>query len=67
MESGIYLGRVWGIPIRLHMSWFIIFFLVTWSLAVGYFPTEYPTLRMHIFMDNGSGYQRPLCRLGAAA
>ena len=44
MDSGIYLGRVWGIPIRLHMSWFIIFLLVTWSLASGYFPQEYPTL-----------------------
>jgi len=44
MNSGVYLGKVWGIPIRLHMSWFVIFFLVTWSLASGYFPQEYPTL-----------------------
>lgn len=44
MESGLKLGRLWGIPIRLHLSWFLIFALVTWSLAVGYFPAEYPTL-----------------------
>src|SRR3972149_1942776 len=36
------LGRVWGIPIRLHPSWFLVFGLVTWSLAGGYFPIEYP-------------------------
>ena len=44
MESSIKLGRIWGIPIGLHWSWFLIFGLVTWSLAVGYFPVEYPEL-----------------------
>src|SRR3990172_4139858 len=38
----IMLGRVWGIPIALHYSWFIVFGLVTWSLAAGYFRAEYP-------------------------
>lgn len=32
------LGRLWGIEVRLHYSWFIVFVLVTWSLAVFYFP-----------------------------
>ncbi len=44
MESRVHLGRVWGIPIGLHTSWFIIFFLITFSLAVGYFPEEYEDL-----------------------
>lgn len=44
MGNGIYIGKVWGIPIRLHLSWFIIFGMVTWSLASGYFPEEHPTL-----------------------
>ncbi len=44
MEASVKLGRIWGIPIGLHTSWFIIFGLVTWSLATGYFPTEYPQL-----------------------
>ncbi|HZU86420.1 MAG TPA: site-2 protease family protein, partial [Anaerolineaceae bacterium] len=35
---------VWGIPLRLHSSWFMIFFLITWTLATGYFPVEYPAL-----------------------
>ena len=42
MEGHLTIGRVWGIPIGLHLSWFLIFGLVTWSLAAGYFPSEYP-------------------------
>ncbi len=34
--------EVWGIPIRVHFSWLLVFGLVTWSLAAGYFPREYP-------------------------
>jgi Zn-dependent protease len=34
--------EVWGIPIRVHVSWLLVFGLVTWSLAAGYFPGEYP-------------------------
>jgi Zn-dependent protease/CBS domain-containing protein len=32
----------WGIPIRIHPSWFVVFALVSWSLASGYFPQEHP-------------------------
>jgi Zn-dependent protease len=42
MNSGIRIARVWGIPIGLHPSWFLIFALVTWSLASSIFPGEYP-------------------------
>ncbi|HSV85154.1 MAG TPA: site-2 protease family protein, partial [Levilinea sp.] len=34
-------ATIWGIPLRLNLSWFVIFALVTWSLAVGYFPNQY--------------------------
>ena len=34
--------KIWGIPIRVHFSWHLVFGLVTWSLAAGYFPHEYP-------------------------
>lgn len=36
------LGRVMGIPIGLDYSWFLIFFLLTWTLAIGYYPVEFP-------------------------
>lgn len=42
MREGIRLFRIFGIEISLDFSWFIIFFLVTWSLASGYFPFKYP-------------------------
>ncbi|HSL52488.1 MAG TPA: site-2 protease family protein [Candidatus Deferrimicrobiaceae bacterium] len=42
MESRLKVVEVWGIPIRVHVSWLLVFGLVTWSLAAGYFPGEYP-------------------------
>jgi Zn-dependent protease len=35
------LGRILGIPIGLDYSWFLIFGLFTWALAVGYYPAEF--------------------------
>ena len=36
------IGRIAGIPISLDYSWFLIFFLLTWSLGASYFPSQYP-------------------------
>jgi Zn-dependent protease/predicted transcriptional regulator len=36
------IGKIHGISIELNYSWFLIFFLITWSLANGYLPIEYP-------------------------
>jgi Zn-dependent protease/predicted transcriptional regulator len=44
MPDAWQIGRIFGIPLRVHFSWFIIFGLVSWSLAVGYFPTQMPDL-----------------------
>jgi Zn-dependent protease len=35
------IGRILGIPIGLDYSWFLIFGLLTWSLATGYYPAEF--------------------------
>jgi Zn-dependent protease len=35
------LGRILGIPIQLDLSWFLVFALITWTLAVGYFPATF--------------------------
>ena len=40
-RSAISLGRILGIPIALDYSWFLIFALLTWSLATSYFPGEF--------------------------
>lgn len=38
MKASVKLGRIWNIPIGLNSSWFLIFALATWSLAMGFFP-----------------------------
>ncbi len=40
-RSAISLGRILGIPIGVDYSWFLIFALLTWSLATSYFPAEF--------------------------
>ena len=44
ITASMKIARIWGIPIGLHWSWFIIFALVTFSLAGGMFPRDYPGL-----------------------
>lgn len=43
-RGSIVLGAIRGIPIRIHFTWLIIFGLLSWSLASGYFPQHYPDL-----------------------
>jgi Zn-dependent protease/CBS domain-containing protein len=42
MRGNISLGRVFGIPLRLHYTWFIIFALVTFSLVFSVVDQTYP-------------------------
>lgn len=39
--KGIYLFRLFGFQVQADMSWLILAFLITWSLATGYFPSRY--------------------------
>jgi len=51
MRGSISLGRVFGIPLRLHYTWFIIFALVTYSLVL--YPLEeapYPPIEQRIIL-----------------
>jgi len=43
LRGGIPIGKAFGIALRLHYSWFIIFALVTWALTTSYFPEAYPS------------------------
>jgi Zn-dependent protease len=36
--------RVAGIPVRIDVSWLLVFALIAWSLAAGYFPRVIPDL-----------------------
>jgi len=41
---GVSLGKIGGIPITLDYSWFVVFFLLIWSIGFGLMPTEYARL-----------------------
>lgn len=42
--GAIRLGKIFGIEVRLHFSWVLIFFLVGYSLSFFYFPSQYKGL-----------------------
>jgi Zn-dependent protease/CBS domain-containing protein len=42
LRNSIRIARIGGIAINIHVSWILIFILVTWTLAGSYFPLNYP-------------------------
>jgi Zn-dependent protease/predicted transcriptional regulator len=42
MKGSFKIGKIKGIQIEVNASWFVIFALVTYTLASGYFPVYYP-------------------------
>ncbi len=43
-KMSLIIGRISGIPIRLHYTWLIIFFLITWTVGFRLTPQQYPGL-----------------------
>ncbi len=54
MQDAWQIGRLFGIPLRVHFSWLIMFGLVSWSLAVGYFPAMFPDLPVWSYWVRGA-------------
>ncbi len=52
-RSSWVLGAIRGIPIRIHFTWLIIFGLLSWTLASGYFPQQYPDLPIAAYWIRG--------------
>ena len=52
-RGGIRIARVFGVPVYIHFSWLVIFGLITWSLATGYFPARYPDLPASSYWAKG--------------
>ncbi len=40
-KKSLSLGKLFGIPIGVDLSWFLILILLSWSFAVGYYPNAY--------------------------
>ncbi len=53
LRSGIPIGKLFGISLRLHYSWFFIFALITWALTTNYFPAAYPTWSLSMKIGAG--------------
>lgn len=49
MKGSLRIGRIAGIEIAIHYTWFLIFILITWSLAAGYFPVQYKGWEMWVY------------------
>jgi Zn-dependent protease len=43
-NGNITIGHVWGIPVRINPSLFLILALLTWTLASGLLPASYPEM-----------------------
>jgi Zn-dependent protease len=53
MGRTIQILTIAGIPIRIHASWLLIYALITWSLALGYFRQVLPELPAVAHWANG--------------
>lgn len=52
-KQGIYLFKLFGFEVSIDWSWFILAFLVTWSLAAIYFPFIYKGLSVATYWSMG--------------
>ncbi|HMH52258.1 MAG TPA: site-2 protease family protein [Candidatus Acidoferrum sp.] len=52
-RSTVHLLSIFGIPININASWVFIYALITWTLAVGYFPRQLPGLEPVAYWANG--------------
>lgn len=53
MGGRLHVLTVRGIPIYIHASWLAIYALITWTLAVGYFPGTLPDLPRAAYWVDG--------------
>jgi Zn-dependent protease/CBS domain-containing protein len=53
MGGAVRVLTIRGIPINVHVSWLVIYGLITWTLAVGYFPRALPELPAAAHWANG--------------
>ena len=40
-KNSIAIGRIFGIPVGIDYSWFLVMILFTWTFATGYYPAEF--------------------------
>ena len=53
IKGYVNLGQIAGIPVRIHISWLLIFMLVTWNLMGSVFPQRYPGGSLGLYLATG--------------
>jgi len=53
MGNGFRLGSFLGFEVRVDYSWFVIFFLILWSLTAGFFPQALPDQPSVVYLAMG--------------
>jgi Zn-dependent protease/predicted transcriptional regulator len=53
VDLSVKLGRIMGIPVRIHYTMWFVFILIAWSLAYGYMPSQYPGLSVATYWAIG--------------
>lgn len=53
MRGSLRVARIAGIEIRIHYTWLLVFILITWSLAQGFFLQYYPGWKTAIYWITG--------------
>ena len=47
--KGYRLFRILGFEVKLNLTWLLLALLITWTLAEGFFPTDYPGLAVPVY------------------
>jgi Zn-dependent protease/predicted transcriptional regulator len=55
MKGSLTLFKIKDIEIQLHISWIIIFTLISFSMASGFLPANYPDLQPYLYWIFGAG------------
>ncbi len=55
MKGSLTLFKIKDIEVQLHISWIIIFTLISFSMATGYLPMNYPEVQPYIYWLFGAG------------
>jgi len=54
-RRGFRIATLFGIPVRIDPTWFIILVLLTWTLSTGYFPARYDGWSTSVYWVLGAG------------
>lgn len=49
----LFIGKIGGVPVRIHFSFALIFTLITWTLSYKFFPIYYPGLPISAYIALG--------------